>query len=442
MSELTDLLWDRFGGLQFSDVPDDVATTARHAVVDWFGCAVAGSREPLAGILRDEFTDDDGECTIVGSTRRAGVLRAALVNGATGHALDFDDSSTVMGGHPSVPLLPAVLATAEADGRSGADVLTAYVVGMEVQSRIGTSIGVEHYGKGWHATSTMGVFGAAAATSWLLGLDANGFGAAMGIAASNASGVKANFGTMTKPLHPGQAAERGAMAARLAARGYTANSAAVDGNQSLAQAAGTGQLDRSKIDRLDGQWVTTRTLFKFHAACHLTHAGIEATRSVLAGGVEPSDIERIEMTVNPGILDVCGIPKPSTGLEAKFSLTGTQALLVNGVDTAAVESYTDEPINRPDVQAFIPKVSIETDPALISMETRVTVTTPSGRHTAEANVSRPNEDLAVQGAALRSKFTALAGPVMGADDAAALADQLERIETLEHIAPLMSQVAR
>lgn len=442
MSELTDLLWERFGDVQFSDLPDDVVTTARHAILDWFGCALAGSGEPLAGILRDEFTDADGPCTIVGSDRRAGVLRAALVNGATGHALDFDDTSPTMGAHASVPLLPAVLAVAEADRRSGADVLTAYVVGMEIQSRIGTSIGQEHYGKGWHTTPTIGVFGSAAAASWLMGLDADGFGAAMGIAASNASGVKANFGTMTKPLHPGQAAERGVMAARLARRGYTSNSSAIEGNQGFAQAAGNGALDRERMERLDGKWATPKTLFKFHAACHLTHAGIEATRAVLAGGVDPASIEAIEMTVNPSILDVCGIPEPTTGLEAKFSLTGTQALLVNGVDTAAVESYTDEPINRPDVQAFIPKVSIATDDSLISMATTVSVRTSEGEHRADADVSRPNSDLSAQGAALRSKFTALAGPVLGIDDAATLVDQLERIETLDQITSVMSQVAR
>ena len=259
MSDLTKELWNRFGALTYDDLPSDVVASAAHSVLDWFGCAIAGSREPLAGILRDEFTDDDGPCSIVGSQRRAGVLRAGLVNGATGHALDFDDTSTAMGGHPTAPMLPAVLAVSEEQHRSGGDVLTAYVVGMEVQSRIGTSIGTDHYAKGWHTTSTIGVFGAAAATAWLLGLDNDGFAAAMGIAASNASGVKANFGTMTKPLHPGQAAERGAMAGRLAARGYTAAGDAVDGNQSFAQAAGNGSLDSERIGRLDGVWAVSYT---------------------------------------------------------------------------------------------------------------------------------------------------------------------------------------
>ena len=424
MSEPTDQLWERFGSLQRSDLPDDVATVAQHCILDWFGCAIAGSREPLSAILREEFASDTGSCSLVGTTQRTDVLRAAMVNGAAGHALDFDDTSMVMGGHAIAPMLPAVLAVAEELGRSGAEVITAYVVGMEVQSRIGTAIGPEHYGKGWHTTPTIGVFGAAAAASWLLGLDAEGFGTAMGIAASNSSGVKANFGTMTKPLHPSQAAERGVLAARLAARGFTSNSAAVDGNQGFAQAAGSGSLDAERMQRWATGWATPRTLFKFHAACHLTHAGIEATRSLLDGGLDPADIRTITLTVQPSILDVCGIPEPVTGLEAKFSLRGTQVLLLEGVDTAAVETFADGPINRPSVQAAMTKVVIETDASLASMVTRVDVESGSGHHQASVDVSRPSDDLDDQGLKLRRKFHALKRPILGDEAAERLADRL------------------
>ncbi len=438
MSELTDRLWDGFGGLTLDDLPDDVRTVAGQCILDWFGCALAGSREPLSAILRDEFAGADGDCSLVGSDLRADVLRAAMVNGAAGHALDFDDTSNVMGAHATVPLLPAVLALAEVQGRTGADVLTAYVGGMEVQARIGTSIGPEHYGKGWHTTPTIGVFGAAAASSWLLGLDHEGFGHAMGIAASNASGLKANFGTMTKPLHPGQAAERGLLAARLAARGYTSSSEAIGGNQGLAQAAGNGSLDPSRMARLDGGWATPRTLFKHHAACHLTHAGIEATRSIIDGGVDRSEIRAITMTVNPSILDVCGIPEPATGLEAKFSLRGTQAFVVNGIDTAAVASFEDGPIRRSDVQSFIPNVSIETDESLHTMATKVAVATSAGVVEADGDVSRPATDLEAQGHKLGAKFDALAEPVLGSDAADALRGGLTRLSDLDDVRELLA----
>ncbi len=437
MTALTDNLWNRFGSLTVDDLPDDVRTVAHHCILDWFGCALAGSREPLSGILCDELSTEDGACSLVGSERRADMMRAAMINGGAGHALDFDDTSSVMGGHATVPLLPAVLAVAEADGRSGADVVTAYVVGMEVQSRIGTSIGAEHYFKGWHTTPTIGVYGAAAATSWLLGLDAEAFGRAMGIAASSASGLKANFGTMTKPLHPGQAAERGVLAGRLAARGYTANASAIDGNQGFAQAAGNGELAHDRIAAMADSWATPRTLFKFHAACHLTHAGIEATSSILAGGVPPESIEQITMTVNPTILDVCGIPDPVDGLQAKFSLRGTQSLLVHGVDTSAVDSYGDGPIQRDDVQAFIPKVLIETDTSLTTMQTNIAVLASGEVHEASHDTNRPSTDLDAQGAKLRLKFDGLAAGAIGADRADALGDMLTDLASFERIGDIM-----
>ena len=437
MSDLIDRLWERFGSLTLADLPDDVRTVAEQSILDWFGCALAGSREPLASILRDEFAGADGAVSLVGSDLRTDLYRAAMVNGAASHALDFDDTSPAMGGHPTVPMLPAILALAEEGQRSGADVVTAYVAGMEVQSAIGTSIGGEHYGKGWHTTATIGVFGSAAASAWMLGLDAAQFRTAMSIAASNASGLKANFGTMTKPLHPGQAAERGLLAARLAARGFTADHDAIEGNQGFAQAAGNGALDHDRLAQVADGWATPKTLFKFHAACHLTHAGIEATKSVL-GDARGDDVAGITLTVHPAILDVCGIPEPTTGLEAKFSLRGTQALIVNDVDTAAISTFTDGPIRRPEVQATIDRVTVETDTSLHTMQTRSVIDFADGsRREGAGDVSRPNENLAAQGTALSAKFTALAGPVIGDQRADTLRTTLEAIASVPDATRLM-----
>jgi len=138
---ITTELWERFGRLDTAGIPDDVATVARQCVLDWFACAIAGSAEPLAEILRDEVVDADGPASVIGTDRRTGVRAAALVNGAAGHALDFDDTHTVMGGHPSVPVLPAALALAEELDRTGAELLAAFVAGVEVESRLGAGIG-------------------------------------------------------------------------------------------------------------------------------------------------------------------------------------------------------------------------------------------------------------------------------------------------------------
>lgn len=429
MTDFIGEAWDKVGGLTSSAIPDDVREVASQSILDWFGCAVVGSHEPLSKILRDEFATADGAASLIGSPLRSDRYRAAMINGAAGHALDFDDSSQAMGGHPSAPLVPAILAEAELAGATGADAIAAYVVGAEVQGRLGLGIGRSHYGRGWHVTSTIGVFGAAAAGAHLLGLDEGGFRTALNLAASNASGVKANFGTMTKPLHPGQAAERGLMAARLAARGYTAASDAIGANQGFAQAAGDGVLDQGRIDRYGSGWCTMQNLFKFHAACHLTHAGIEATGSLLADA-ESADVDSITLTVNPMILDVCGIPDPTDGLSAKFSLRGTQSFVVHGVDTAAVDTYTDAgPIQRSDVQQMIDRVAIETDTTLGTMETRSAVTFAGGdTRTAHVDVSKPANDLGAQRSALETKFNALVAPVLGEQRTSELADLLANLD--------------
>ena len=422
---ITTDLWERFGRLDLADVPDDVATVARQCVLDWFACAVAGSTEPLAGILRDEVVDADGPAAVIGTDRRTGARAAALVNGAAGHALDFDDTHTLMGGHPSVPVLPAALALAEELDRTGAELLAAFIAGVEVESRLGLGIGPSHYAKGWHVTSSIGIFGATAAASRLLGLDAEQFGRAMGLAASQASGLKANFGTMTKPFHAGHAAERGLLSARLARRGFTANPDAIDANQGLAQAAGDGQWHPERLGR-HGDWLLPQTLFKYHAACYLTHAAIEATTSIRDQG---DGVEGVTLAVNPAILDVCGIPRPTTGLEAKFSLTATTAFTLLGIDTADPASFTDANTNDERVRALIERVTVTTDEGLRTTQARVELHGSGARRVAEHDSGVPATDLDAQGAKLRAKFAGLVDPVLGAD-AKALADRIEHLGDL------------
>ncbi|MEM7221133.1 MAG: MmgE/PrpD family protein, partial [Pseudomonadota bacterium] len=268
--------WDRFGGLTWDDLPSDVQTLAQQCALDWYGCALAGAREPLAGLLRDEFAHRGGDCGVIGADIKLEPATAALLNGASGHALDFDETNPGVGCHAVAPVLPAVLAAAQAAGASGARLLTAFVVGLEIEGRVGMSIGGRHYLRGWHTTATFGTFGAAAGVAHVLGLDQAGYETAMALAASSAAGVKANFGTMTKPYHAGQSAERGLIAARLAARGFTANRDAVEGNQGYLHAAGDG--DNNHAEALAAKadsWLIRDALFKYHAACHLTHASIE-----------------------------------------------------------------------------------------------------------------------------------------------------------------------
>ena len=417
--------WPRFGGLTYADLPENVKTVAHQCLLDWFGCALAGSREPLAEILREEYSTRRGACSVIGSNLNLDPATAALLNGASGHALDFDDTNISVGCHATAPVIPAVLAVAEANGATGAELITAFVVGVEVEGRVGNAIGVEHYRKGWHTTATYGTFGAAAGVAHLLGLKAPQYATAMGLAASAAAGVKANFGTMTKPLHAGQAAERGLNAARLAARGFTANPRAVYGNQGYIQAAGTGSADDARLEKLADRWLILDSLFKHHAACHLTHASIESLRRLREQLAAP-EVAGTTLTVNPDILNVCGIAEPSSGLEGKFSLRANAALTWLGEDTGDPATYTDATICRADVQALLRRVVVETDTELSTMQTRVSCTDRANNHLEEfTDVGVPSRDLEEQGQRLRAKFDRLSRHVVGNDPG--LGDTLLRI---------------
>ncbi len=423
--------WDKYGHLTYDDLPEEVKTVAHQCVLDWFGCALAGSREPLSGILRDEFSLRQGRCRVLGSNLHLDPATAALLNGASGHALDYDDTSAAVGCHATAPVLPAVLAIVEEIGASGAELMTALVVGVEIEGRIGNAIGPKHYLNGWHTTATYGTFGAAAGVAHLLKLDTSQYATAMALAASAASGVKANFGTMTKPYHAGQAAERGLVAARLAARGFTANADAVNGNQGYVQAAGIGRVNSARLEQIADSWLILDSLFKYHAACYLTHATIDSVIG-LRKQLQASSLQGLELSVNPSILDICGIAEPKTGLEGKFSLRANAALAWLGHDTSNPETYADEVICRDDVQATLAKVRVASDEALTQMQTRVHCATDQSEElNAFSDTSIPCPDLAAQGERLAAKFDALSAPLVR--DPASLRDQILHLSDLDSI---------
>ena len=228
------------------------------------------------------------EASVFGHGFGAPAGEAALVNGTSAHALDFDDVNMSMRGHPSVPLLPAVLALGEKIGSSGRELIDAFVLGFEVECKLGRVIGAAHYALGWHATSTLGTLGAAAACARLLRLDMERTQIALGIAASLASGVRQNFGTMTKPLHAGWAARNGVIAATLADRGFTADSAAIEGESGLLHAASGGaRLNSRALASLGDPWeiVSPGIGVKLYPCCYATHRAIDAALEIVASDV-------------------------------------------------------------------------------------------------------------------------------------------------------------
>ncbi len=335
-------------------------TVASQALMDFIGVTLAGMDEPLARILRSQVDDEGGhsQACILGTGCRASVRQAALVNGAAGHAHDYDDVHDAMIGHPTVPVAPAVLALGEHLGVSGADALAAFCAGVEAECILGRYAGASHYARGWHATATLGTFGAAAAAARLLRLDPQRTASALGIAGTQAAGLKSQFGTMCKPLHAGHAAATGVEAALLASRGFTSRLDLLETHQGfMATQSAEPSLDRFYSAMAVRDYVPD-ICFKYHAACYLTHSAIEAALQLKrTHRLDARNVKSVEIRVNRGHFDVCNIAEPASGLEAKFSLRFTVALALAGEDTASIRLFTDALTRRKDLVALRDKVT-------------------------------------------------------------------------------------
>ncbi len=431
--QITRALVDAVSTLRYEDVPDDAREVARHCMLDFFGVALAGAREPLVDFLVEVVAkpENTSAASLIGRSERATAVTAALVNGAAGHALDFDDAHMAMTGHPTVPVLPAVLALAEQKHADGKALLTAFVAGVELECRLALLVGPRHYEVGFHSTGTLGIFGAAAAAAHLLGLDEPAWLHAMGLAGTQAAGLKATFGSMGKPLHAGRAASTGLQAALLAQRGFTAAPNIVEVSQGFAATHAGSPGDGSALERVAGRFLIRDTLFKYHAACYLTHAPIEAARTIRARDRVSGDrVDAVDVAVAPALLDVCNIQEPATGLEGKFSLRATTALALLGRDTAELAIYSDTTMHDPALVRLRDRIRIVTDPALPATRARVSVTAGDGRFTAEADTGVPAADLSLQRARLCEKFDALAAPVLGARRATELAEAALHVDEL------------
>lgn len=421
-------------------------TWAKHCLIDWFACTIAGAKEPLADILAEEFRSSaSGPSTLIARSAKATPHDAALVNGTLSHALDFDDVNQMMHGHPSVPVAAAVLAIGEALGKSGRDVLTAFIAGYEVECQIGSMAGDEHYDNGFHATGTFGTFGAAAGAAKLMGLDSDKTQMALAIAASQASGLKINFGTMTKPLHAGKAAMNGLIAARLAAREFTAQPNAIEAPQGFITTQVPGFTPRPVRPDAKTPMAVESNLFKYHAACYLTHSSIEAIRELKRRhNIGIDDMKSMTLHVDAGHKKVCDIAEPKSGLEIKFAIRHLTGMALDGLDTAALGTYSDSNANDPKYVALRQRISLDTAPdkSRARHGASVTIELKDGRKVrADHNVGVPANDVALQGEKLDAKFHALCEPVIGRARTKTALGLLNRIEELPNLKSLMEAVA-
>lgn len=437
------------GSADLGEMPDDVIRVASHAITDCVGCMLAGAGEPVATVM-SRYAAGRGSpngVRVLGTDLRVDAETAALVMGTLGHALDYDDANTAMHGHPSVAVLPAVLALGDELGCSGAQVLEAYVVGTEVACQLGAVYGDDQYARGWHATSTLGTMGAAAATAKLLGLDEGAVKTTLGIAASMACGLRQNFGTMTKPLHAGLAARNGVLAARLASLGLTAHEGVVEAPWGFARTLG-GSAPECDFGSILGRryaLLSPGMIFKKYPGCALLAQPLDATFELIARyDVMPEQIDVVRAGVYPYMLQVLMHNRPKTGLEAKFSLQyAVAAALV--FRRAGLTEFTDSKVRDERVQALIDRIEVFVHPDqrdnrdLYKGFTELTIRTQAGEsYTARVDLPKgyPGNPLTEQ--EIQAKFLDCAGAVLDAGGARRVLTVLADLRQVGSIRELFS----
>ena len=426
--------------------PAEARARAAAAVLDTVGVALAGAIEPAARVVQSILSADGGPGVPIWGTRlRATAPDAALANGTAAHALDYDDMCFVSLAHPSAPLVPAVLAAAGVAGASGRQALDAYVVGFEVEARLGRLMNPRHYQRGWHCTSTLGAIGSAAAAARLLGLDSAATAHTLAIAASEASGLKENFGTMVKPLHAGLAARDGVLAALLARAGMTASAQAIDGPQGFLRAMDSERDDLSReVGDLGARWeiLDTGIAVKLYPSCAGTHPSLDALLDLRRRvGFAPDDVAAVEIDVDAVTPTVLIYDRPSSGLEAKFSMPYCAAAAIAD-GRVGIDTFGDGRLRDPRLASLMTRVTMRIDEALGTnapplTQTRVHVRLHDGRTlAAEANGARGYPGNPASADELADKFLSCAQRALSADDAASALGRLRQLEHLEDVSAL------
>jgi 2-methylcitrate dehydratase PrpD len=360
---LTQELGRFVAGLTFDHLPQEVVEIARTGLIDTIATMIAGAHDPAPQLLRRGLQPPPGPASLYFSGETAAAPEAAWINGTAGHALDYDDVGCR--GHVSTVLVPAILAEAETLGLGGREMFAAYAAGYETWAELARRDPGHHHAKGWHPTGIFGAIGAAAACAALRRLDAERTAMAIALSASQAGGIMANFGTMTKPFHAGRAAHAGLMSARLAELGFTAAADALEHPQGFLSAVSPeGKADRDgPCPRFGAEWQILKQglSIKKYPACYCTHRALDGMLELLAKRpLQPADIRRITVSISQTHSLILRNHAPQTGLEGKFSMQFAMAAAVIA-RRASLAEYTDAFVRRPEVQELMRRVSIVTN---------------------------------------------------------------------------------
>ena len=394
---------------------DAVEHEAHRTFYNWLGCAIGAAHHEAAAaaVAAVEMLQPALQATVLGRAEKVDMASAALVNGITSHTFDFDDTHLKTIIHPAGPVASAVLALAEARGATGRDVIDALVLGIDVSCRIGNVMYPDHYDRGWHITGSTGMLGAAAGCARVLGLDEKQTAMAIGIAASQPVGFREQFGTMTKPFHPGGAARAGLMSALLASKGFTSSTRALEAPRGFIQVASDKRAWNEVTDELGQRFEISFNTYKPFACGIVIHPSIDACVQLRERGITPEQVERIELRVHSLVLELTGKKSPKDGLQAKFSVYhGCAAGLIYG--QAGEEEFSDAVVNDPHVVALRDKVQATVDDSIDEASAQVTAVLNDGRRVdirvdhAIGSLQNPLSD-----ARLESKFSSLVTPVLG-----------------------------
>lgn len=421
-----------------SQIPAEVYNHAKVCFLDWLGVTLAGKDEPLV-LKLIKYTGLMGgneQASVLGHGIKRSVEHAALINGAASHALDYDDSLLPFQGHPSVTLFPSVLALSEWKGKSGSDFMTAYIIGLKAGSCVGLCAGMGHYMAGWHGTSTMGHLASAAASARVLGLDEQQTVFALGIAGTQASGLKRVFGTMCKPFHAGKSSMAGLMSALLAGEGFTSAEDILEGQHGFLQVL-QGQMNIDVLGTLGKTWEIDNMAQKYHASCHATHSPIEAALEIVKKeGLNPDEIKSMKIYCSELAIDAAGKPAPSTGLEGKFSIAYCVAnALLRG--NTGMQAFTDEKVNDPAIKELCKKITVVTDKEFSELQARVEIETNSGQvFSGLSDVMKDVPPYDAKEVKIKAKFMDLCSPVIGESKAGELLEQIVSLEKVEDMKDL------
>ncbi|MBM3537788.1 MAG: MmgE/PrpD family protein [Alphaproteobacteria bacterium] len=446
---LTRDLCDFLSRVRYEDLPPKAVHEAKRGLLDWIGCALAGSRhttiDKLVAVLRS--VGSQPQATVFGRGLKLGLLEAPIANGQMGHLLDFDD--THMGGvvlHASSPILSALFALgdrAPSDNKpvDGKNLIAAYIAGFEAGVRTGQA-SPRHHDGGWHLTGTLGTVAAGAAAGRLIGLDARKLTYALGIAATQAAGMQQNRGTSCKSLHAGKAGSGGVLAALLAEQGFDSSAEIIEGKRGFARIYSTEADPEALTAELGSRWEITRNGYKPYACGVVLHPLIDAVIAAAKKAGSPADAVRaIELQVHPHAVKITGVDDPQSGLMAKFSINHAAAVAyIDG--NAGIAQFSDARAADPGVLALRRKIAVDTVESFGKDEARATVVTTEGarhevhvRH-ASGTVANPMSD-----AALETKFMGNAVPVLGSERARKVVDLAWRLDTLADIRDIIQTCA-